>query len=68
MLGVDGLWREFCKKIRADLQRVDLSPITSLAETFDVGMDSGTQVDKAYEGSPFEFEGQLDKVIVTLTD
>ena len=40
----------------------------SLAETFDVGMDSGTQVDKDYEGSPFAFTGNLDKVIVTLTD
>lgn len=40
----------------------------SLAETFDVGMDSGTQVDKDYEGSPFAFTGTLDKVIVTLTD
>ncbi len=40
----------------------------SLAETFDVGMDSGTQVDKDYEGSPFAFTGNLDKVVVTLTD
>jgi arylsulfatase A-like enzyme len=40
----------------------------SLAETFDVGMDSGTQVDKDYEGSPFPFTGKLDKVVVTLTD
>ena len=40
----------------------------SLAETFDLGMDSGTQVDKAYEGSPFEFTGKLDKVVITLTD
>ncbi len=40
----------------------------SLAETFDVGMDSGTQVDNDYEGSPFAFTGELDKVIVTLTD
>ena len=40
----------------------------SLAETFDVGMDSGTQVDKDYEGSPFVFTGKLDKVVVTLTD
>ncbi len=40
----------------------------SLAETFDVGMDSGTQVDKDYEGSPFAFTGKLDKVVVTLTD
>ena len=40
----------------------------SLAETFDVGADYGTQVDKAYEGDPFEFSGILDKVIITLTD
>lgn len=40
----------------------------SLAETFDVGKDSGTQVDKDYEGSPFIFTGKLDKVVVTLTD
>jgi len=40
----------------------------SLAETFDLGMDTGTQVDKDYEGSPFEFTGELDKVVITLTD
>jgi len=40
----------------------------SLAETFDVGGDYGTQVDKGYEGSPFEFQGVLDRVVITLTD
>jgi len=40
----------------------------SLAETFDVGQDTGTQVDPSYEGSPFPFTGALDKVIITLTD
>jgi arylsulfatase len=40
----------------------------SLAQTFDLGMDSGTQVDKDYEGNPFEFTGELDKVVITLTD
>ena len=40
----------------------------SLAETFDVGMDSGTQVDPNYEGSPFKFTGVLDRVKITLTD
>ncbi len=40
----------------------------SLAETFDVGMDYGTQVDPNYEGSPFPFTGELDRVIITLTD
>jgi arylsulfatase len=40
----------------------------SLAETFDVGLDTGTQVDRAYEGSPFPFNGDLDRVTITLTD
>lgn len=40
----------------------------SLAETFDVGMDYGTQVDKSYEGGPFPFTGALDRVTITLTD
>ena len=40
----------------------------SLAETFDVGGDYGTQVDNDYEGSPFEFQGVLDRVVITLTD
>jgi arylsulfatase len=40
----------------------------SLAETFDVGLDTGTQVDRAYEGSPFPFNGVLDRVTITLTD
>ncbi|MBW1860569.1 MAG: hypothetical protein JRI70_11040 [Deltaproteobacteria bacterium] len=39
----------------------------SLAETFDVGRDTGTQVSKLYTG-PFPFTGALDKVIVTLTE
>jgi len=38
----------------------------SLAETFDIGRDTGTQVDPAYEGSPFPFKGALDKVVITL--
>jgi len=40
----------------------------SLAETFDVGMDSGTQVDPNYAGSTFPFTGKIDKVLATLTD
>ena len=40
----------------------------SLAETFDVGRDTGTQVDSDYEGSPFPFTGELDRVTITLTD
>jgi arylsulfatase len=39
----------------------------SLAETFDVGRDTGTQVSKAYEGT-FEFTGILDRVIFRVSD
>jgi len=39
----------------------------SLAETFDVGRDTGTQVSKLYT-DPFPFKGELDKVVITLTD
>jgi arylsulfatase len=40
----------------------------SLAETFDVGRDTGTQVSKIYVGDPFEFNGEIDRVVITLTD
>ncbi len=40
----------------------------SLAETFDVGRDTGTQVSRIYTGSPFPFTGELDRVTITLTD
>ncbi len=40
----------------------------SLAETFDIGRDTGTQVDPDYEGSPFAFNGKLDRVFVNLKD
>ena len=39
----------------------------SLAETFDVGRDTGTQVSKLYT-DPFPFVGALDRVFITLTD
>jgi arylsulfatase A-like enzyme len=40
----------------------------SLAETFDIGVDNGTQVDPNYAGSPFPFKGELDRVSITLLD
>ncbi len=40
----------------------------SLAETFDVGRDTGTQVDPNYEGSPFAFTGVLDRVFINMLD
>ena len=39
----------------------------SLAETFDVGRDTGTQVSDLYTGV-FEFNGALDRVTVNLSD
>jgi arylsulfatase len=39
----------------------------SLAETFDVGRDTGTQVSKSYD-DPFVFNGLLDRVIFTVSD
>ena len=39
----------------------------SLAETFDVGRDTGTQVSKLYDG-PFPFNGKLDRVLIRISD
>jgi arylsulfatase len=39
----------------------------SLAETFDVGRDTGTQVSKRYT-DPFVYTGALDRVIITVSD
>ena len=39
----------------------------SLAETFDIGRDTGTQVSRLYR-DPFPFVGALDRVIIMLRD
>ena len=39
----------------------------SLAETFDIGRDTGTQVSDLYTGI-FKFDGDLDRVIITVSD
>jgi len=39
----------------------------SLAETFDVGRDTGTQVSKMYE-DPFIYNGELDRVVIVVSD
>jgi arylsulfatase len=36
----------------------------SLSETFDVGADTGSPVDRKHYASPFEFTGNLDKVVI----
>lgn len=43
------------------------SSIFSVAETFDIGRDTGTPVSKLYQDD-FLFNGNLDKVTITLTD
>ncbi|GAB5495002.1 MAG: arylsulfatase [Phycisphaerales bacterium] len=50
-----------------DMPKMHISTY-SLAETFDVGRDTGTQVDPAYEGGPFPFTGTIDRVRITLLD
>jgi arylsulfatase A-like enzyme len=39
----------------------------SLSETFDVGADTGSPVDRHHYTSPFEFTGNLDKVVITVS-
>jgi arylsulfatase len=39
----------------------------SLAETFDVGRDTGTQVSKMY-ADPFVYTGKLDRVVIRVSD
>ena len=39
----------------------------SLAETFDVGRDTGTQVSKLYDGI-YKFNKELDRVIFLISD
>jgi arylsulfatase len=51
---------------KAEMPKMHISTY-SLAETFDVGRDTGTQVSKLYS-DPFPFTGTLDRVIITLTD
>ncbi len=55
------------KKVdEVDMPQMHISTY-SLAETFDIGRDTGTQVSRLYEG-PFPFVGELDRVAITLKD
>ena len=51
---------------KKDMPRMHISTY-SLAETFDIGRDTGTQVSRIYH-DPFPFNGKLDKVVINLTD
>jgi hypothetical protein len=54
------------KVAKAEMPQMHISTY-SLAETFDIGRDTGTQVSRIYN-DPFPFVGKLDKVIINLTD
>jgi len=54
------------KVAEQEMPRMHISTY-SLAETFDIGRDTGTQVSHLYEG-PFPFVGELDRVTIMLTD
>ena len=64
--GTGELYVNGVKVDEAEMPQMHISTY-SLAETFDVGRDTGTQVSKLYD-DPFPFEGILDRVAITLTD
>jgi arylsulfatase len=54
------------KVAETEMPRMHISTY-SLAETFDIGRDTGTQVSRIYH-DPFPFVGKLDRVVINLTD
>jgi len=64
--GIGELYVNGKKVGEVDMPKMHISTY-SLAETFDVGRDTGTQVTKLYNG-PFPFKGDLNRVVITLTD
>ena len=71
--GLDGIKNKIHPGDPADKDLYDLPAeealaIPTVAETFDVGIDTGTQVDPLYQGDPFKFTGVLDRVRITLND
>ncbi|TDI71128.1 MAG: arylsulfatase [Bacteroidetes bacterium] len=66
LAGTGELYINGKKADEVDMPKMHFSTY-SLAETFDVGRDTGTQVTKFYNG-PFIFNGKLEKVVILLTD
>ncbi len=66
LAGTGELYINGKKADEVDMPKMHFSTY-SLAETFDVGRDTGTQVTKFYNG-PFIFDGKLEKVVIQLTD
>jgi arylsulfatase len=64
--GTGELYVNGTKVAEHDMPKMHISTY-SLAETFDIGRDTGTQVSKIYD-DPFPFVGELDRVSITLTD
>jgi len=65
--GVGELYINGTKVDTVEMPQMHISTY-SLAETFDVGRDTGTQVSKSYTG-PFPFgSGELDRVVFTISD
>jgi arylsulfatase len=64
--GMGELYLNGIKVHEVDMPAMHISTY-SLAETFDVGRDTGTQVSKMYT-DPFPFKGKLDRVVVRLTE
>ena len=65
--GVGELYVNDKKVAEADMPQMHIATY-SLAETFDVGVDTGTQVSKLY-GDPFAFDdGEIDRVIIRISD
>ena len=54
------------KVAEQDMPQMHISTY-SLAETFDIGRDTGTQVSRIYD-DPFIFNGKLDRVTIRLND
>jgi arylsulfatase len=64
--GIGELYLNGIKVHEVDMPDMHISTY-SLAETFDIGRDTGTQVSKMYT-DPFPFKGKLDRVVIRLTE
>ena len=64
--GVGSLFVNGRQVDQAEMPKMHISTY-SLAETFDIGRDTGTQVSRRYQ-DPFPFTGTLDRVVFRLTD
>lgn len=66
--GTGELWVNGKKVAEGPIDKT-VSGLFSLSETFDVGVDNGTPVSKNYKAKDhFRFTGQIDKVVINLTD